>query len=63
MNALTNPTLAPYAKEGEVELRITAKAATKQEAAVLIAPVEAEVRALLEHRIYGADVSSLEEVC
>ena len=28
MNALTNPTLAPYAKTGEVELRITAKADT-----------------------------------
>ena len=28
MNAMTNPTLAPYAKEGEVELRITAKAPT-----------------------------------
>ena len=26
MNALQNPTLAPYAKEGEVSLRITAKA-------------------------------------
>ena len=63
MNGLTNPTLAPYAKEGEVELRITAKAATNQEAAALIAPVEDEVRALLGHKIYGADVSSLEEVC
>ncbi len=63
MNALTNPTLAPYAKEGEVELRITAKAGTKEEAAALIAPVEAEVRAVLGHKIYGADVHSLEEVC
>ena len=34
MNALTNPTLAPYAKEGEVELRLTAKAA--EETAALI---------------------------
>ena len=33
MNQLQNPTLAPYAKEGEVELRITAKAATQEEAA------------------------------
>ena len=29
MNAMTNPTLAPYAKEGEMELRITAKAPTE----------------------------------
>ncbi len=62
MNALTNPTLAPYAKEGEVELRITAKAATQAEADALIAPVEAEVRALLGDLVYGADVSGLEQV-
>ena len=29
MNAMTNPTLAPYAKEGECELRITARADTQ----------------------------------
>ena len=44
MNAMTNPTLAPYAKEGEVELRITAKAAGRGQARALIAPVEAELR-------------------
>ena len=32
MNALHNPTLAPYAKVGEVELRITAKADTEENA-------------------------------
>ena len=37
MNAMSNPTLAPYAKEGEVELRITAKAATQEEAAAKVA--------------------------
>ena len=62
MNELTNPTLAPYAKEGEVELRITAKAATAEEADALIVPVEREVRALLGDLIYGADVSGLEQV-
>ena len=62
MNALTNPTLAPYAKEGEVELRITAKAATEAEADALIAPVEAEVRDVLGDLVYGADVSGLEQV-
>ena len=59
MNELTNPTLAPYAKEGEVELRITAKADTASEADALIAPVE--VRALLGGLVYGADVSGLEQ--
>lgn len=62
MNALTNPTLAPYAKEGEVELRITAKADTVEQAQAMIAPVEQEVRDLLGDKVYGADVSSLEEV-
>ena len=62
MNALTNPTLAPYAKTGEVELRITAKADTEEGADALIAPVEEEVRALLGDLIYGADVDSLEQV-
>lgn len=62
MNALQNPTLAPYAKEGEVELRITAKADTVEQARAMIAPVEGEVRAVLGDLVYGADVSSLEEV-
>ena len=62
MNAMTNPTLAPYAKEGEMELRITAKAPTEAEARDLIAPVEEELRDLLGDVIYGADVKSLEEV-
>ena len=61
MNAMENPTLAPYAKEGECELRITAKAPTEAEARALIAPVEEELRALFGHKIYGADISSLEE--
>ena len=62
MNAMTNPTLAPYAKEGECELRITAKAPTEAEARALIAPVEARLREQFGEKIYGADVSSLEEV-
>ena len=62
MNALTNPTLAPYAKTGEVELRITAKAPTVEEARALIVPVEQEVRGIFGPLVYGADVSSMEEV-
>ena len=61
MNALTNPTLAPYAKEGEVELRITARGADEAAARVLIAPVEEELRALLGDKIYGADIAGLEQ--
>ncbi len=60
MNELQNPTLAPYAKVGEVELRITAKADTEEEARRLIVPVEDEVRGILGDIVYGADVKSLE---
>ena len=62
MNALQNPTLAPYAKEGEVELRVTAKADTVAAARALIAPVEGELRSRFGPLIYGADVGSLEAV-
>ena len=62
MNAMTNPTLAPYAKEGECELRITAKAENEEQARALIAPVEEELRALLGDVVYGADVPNLETV-
>ena len=63
MNAMKNPTLAPYAKEGEVELRITAKAPDPVAAQALIAPVEEELRSRFGPLVYGVDVSSLEEVC
>ncbi len=62
MNELTNPTLAPYAKEGEVMLRVTAKAKTAQEAEALTLPVIDRVRRILGDVIYGMDVNSLEQV-
>ena len=60
MNAMTNPTLAPYAKEGECELRITAKAADDEAAHALIAPVEADLKAHFGPLVYGVDIPSLE---
>lgn len=62
MNAMSNPTLAPYAKEGECELRVTAKAATDEEAQALLQPTVAQVKALFGDRVYGVDVPSLEHV-
>lgn len=62
MNTLTNPTAAPYAKEGECEVRVTARAASEKEAYALIDPVVAEIRGVLGDVVYGVDVSSLEEV-
>ena len=62
MNAMHNPTLAPYAKEGECELRVTAKAPTDPEAQALLKPTVEEIKALFGAKVYGVDVSSLEEV-
>ena len=60
--ALKNPTLALYAKSGEIELRMTAKASTAQEASGMLDALEAEVRQTLGDIVYGRDVSSMEEV-
>jgi nicotinamide-nucleotide amidase len=62
MDRSVNPTLAPYAKEGEVLLRVTASAGAREEALALIKPVVAEVRELLGGLVYGVDVISLESV-
>jgi nicotinamide-nucleotide amidase len=58
----TNPTVAPYAKDGEVTFRITAKADTHEEAAILIEPMEAEIRSRLGSNIYGEGNTTLESV-
>ena len=62
MNHMSNPTLAPYAKEGECELRVTAKAATDEEAQALLQPTVEQVRKLFGNKVYGVDVTSLEQV-
>ncbi len=62
MNAMHNPTLAPYAKEGECELRVTAKAPTDQQAQDLLRPTVEQVKALFGSKVYGVDVPSLEYV-
>lgn len=61
MNELQNPTLAPYAKEGEVMLRVTAKAKSREEAEAMMAPVIAQVQDVLGDVIYGIDVETLEQ--
>ena len=58
---LKNPTVAPYAKNGEALLRVTAKAENEAAAEALIAPVLHEIKDRLCDVIYGVDVSSLEE--
>ena len=60
MEELVNPTLAPYAKDGEVVLRVTSKAGSKAEADALMAPVISEVLETLGDIVYGVDAESLE---
>ena len=62
MNAMANPTLAPYAKEGECELRVTAKAATQEEAQALLLPTVDKLKEHFGPLVYGVDVPSLEFV-
>lgn len=57
-----NPTVAPYAKDGEVTLRITAKAKNDEEANKLILPVEGEIRSRLGMAVYGEGEISIEDV-
>ena len=59
-NAL-NPTVAPYCKLGEVELRVTAKAQTEELARELTAPVVEEIKRQLGSVVYGVNVDSLEQ--
>lgn len=58
---MENPTLAPYAKDGEVLLRVTGKAATEEEADALTRPVIEKVCDILGDVVYGVDVESLHE--
>lgn len=55
-----NPTVAPYAQTGEVHLRLTARAASKEEADRMIDPVEAEIRSILGTHVYGVNNETLE---
>ncbi len=58
----TDPTVAPLAGQGEVRLRITARAATEREAQEKISPVEKEIIARLDDYYFGEDEETLEGV-
>lgn len=57
-----NPTVGVLALPGQVDVRIAAKAANRDEAMKMIAPVEAEVRSLLGNAIFAADDETMEHV-
>ena len=56
----SNPTVAPYAKVGEVHLRVTAKANTADEADRLVAERAALVREVLGDAIYAENDTPIE---
>lgn len=58
IDAQTNPTIAPYAKTGEVHLRVTAKAKSEKEAKAMVKPVLKE----LKHRFGEKIFTTHEEV-
>ncbi|HEY5560999.1 MAG TPA: competence/damage-inducible protein A [Clostridiaceae bacterium] len=57
-----NPTIAPYAKDVEAILRITAKGKTKEECLSLIGPIEDRIREILKENIYATDETAIESV-
>lgn len=52
MDQQTNPTIAPYAKTGEVHLRVTAKAKSEADAEALMEPMLQELKSRFGDRIY-----------
>jgi len=58
----TNPTLAPYAKDGEVLLRITASAENSDAAELMIDEMLLKVRQRINEYIYGINEYNLQSV-
>lgn len=57
-----NPTIATYAKNDAVDVRVTAKAESRVRAEELVAEMETRVRQLLGHHIFGTDKATLQSV-
>lgn len=62
MESQSNPTIAPYAKEIGVILRITAKAENEAAALKLIEPLEIEIKNRLGENVYATEDISIEDV-
>lgn len=55
IDSQTNPTIATYAKTGEVHIRVTASAEDEKAAAKLIKPVVRELKNRFGHHVYTTD--------
>ncbi|MGI5850120.1 MAG: competence/damage-inducible protein A [Christensenellales bacterium] len=60
MTTSTNPTIAPYAKQGEVQVRVSAKAKDADAADALLLPVIDEIHRRIGNVIYGIDIGNLQ---
>ncbi len=60
MKNSVNPSAAPYAKDGEVTVRLTACASDKQKGLEMLAPLLAEIKNRLGEYIYGIDITNIE---
>src|SRR5215469_11026441 len=58
----TNPTVATYAKSDGIDVRITAKAETREKAEEQVAEMETRVRQILGRYIFGIDKETLQSV-
>jgi nicotinamide-nucleotide amidase len=58
----TNPTVAPYAGDGEVRLRISARAVSEDAANALIEPIDREIKQIAGAAYYGTDKDTLASV-
>lgn len=57
---MANPTVAPYAKQGEALLRVTAKASGREQAEQLCKPVIDDILSRLGDVVYGIDCGNTE---
>lgn len=57
----SNPTVAPYAKQAELQLRVTARAATEEEGYRLIGPVISRILEEFPENVYGFDFANIQQ--
>ncbi len=60
MESSANPTLAPYIDDGDVRVRVTASAESKEKALQLIQPMVQKVKDILGSCVYGVDSDGIE---
>ena len=60
MEKSLNPTVAPYAKTGEVQLRVTARVKDGEDPNALLEPVMEQIRQTVGEFLYGVDVGDLQ---